>query len=286
MTDLSLDGKTVLVTGAGRGLGRAMAGALLEAGASVAMLEHDAEPLAEAIAEAEEAAGRDRVLGLKADVTSEDDAATAIAQTVARFGAVDVLVNNAAIGPNAFRPSNVAMPRKVWEIDLDLWRRVQLVNATGPYIMSRTALPGMLERGWGRIVNVTTSLDTMYRATMGPYGPAKAALEALTAMMAEELGGTGVTANVLVPGGRANTRMIPDDGEFVDRDLLVQPEVMLAPVVWLASDASNGVTNRRFRGALWDPSLPPEQAAEAAGAPAAWAALGAQAIRAPGTSRY
>jgi NAD(P)-dependent dehydrogenase (short-subunit alcohol dehydrogenase family) len=118
----------------------------------------------------------------------------------------------------------------------------------------------------------------MYRATIGPYGPSKAALEALTAVMAEELSGTGVTANVLVPGGRADTRMIPNDGVFEDRSLLVQPEVMAAPVCWLASEASNGITNMRFRAALWDSDIPVEQAIEQSGAPAAWPQLGAQAI--------
>ena len=88
-----------------------------------------------------------------------------------------------------------------------------------------------------------------------------------------------MTANVLVPGGRADTRMIPSDGEFADRSRLVARDVMVAPVTWLASDASDGVNNMRFRAALFDPDLPPEQAAEAAGAPVAWPQLGNQAIR-------
>ena len=88
-----------------------------------------------------------------------------------------------------------------------------------------------------------------------------------------------MTANVLVPGGRADTRMIPSDGEFADRSLLVARDVMVAPVTWLASDSSDGVNNMRFRAALFDPDLPPEQAAEAAGAPVAWPQLGNQAIR-------
>ncbi len=282
MTEISLDGKVVLVTGAGRGLGLRMTIGLVGIGAKVAMVEIDGDALESAVAEAESAGGQGCVLPIVADVTSEDDAARAVAATTDRYGPPDVLVNDAAIGPNTFRPSNLDEAPKVWEVDLDLWRRIQLVNATGPYVMSRTVIPGMIERGWGRIVNVTTSLDTMYRATVGPYGPAKAALEALTSMMAQELEGTGVTANVLVPGGRANTRMIPADGDFTDRSVLIQPEVMVAPIRWLASNASDGVNGRRFRGALWDPALPPEEAAELAGAPAAWPQLGAQAMRADG----
>ena len=279
MSDISLDGKRVIVTGAGRGLGNEMTRALLGAGAAVAMVELDADILEQAVPASQAVGGEDSVLPIVADVTSEADAARAVSECTARFGGVDVLVNNAAIGPQAYRTSNLGPPPKVWEVDLDIWRRIQLVNATGPYIMARAALPGMLERGWGRIVNVTTSLDTMYRAGTGPYGPAKAALEALTAMMALELEGTGVTANILVPGGRANTRMIPTDGEFVDRSLLIQPEVMAAPIRWLASEESNEVNGMRFRGAAWDPALPPGEAADQAGAPAAWPQLGAQAIR-------
>ncbi|NQU71055.1 MAG: SDR family oxidoreductase [Rhodospirillales bacterium] len=279
MTNISLTGKTAMVTGAGRGLGREMANSLLSAGASVALVELDLEPLQETSQAAINTYGEDRVIALSADVTDDAAVADAVAAATGKFGGVDILVNNAALGPQSFRPSNLDNAPKVWEVDPDIWRRVQLINATGPFIMSRTVLPAMIARGWGRIINVTTSLDTMYRATIGPYGPSKAALEALTAVMAEELEGTGVTANVLVPGGRANTRMIPDDGVFEDRSLLVKPEVMAAPIRWLASDASNGFNNMRFRGALWDPDLPIEEAIEASGAPVAWPQLGAQAIR-------
>ena len=279
MTNISLAGKSAMVTGAGRGLGREMANSLLNAGASVAFVELDAEPLREATDAAAKFYGDDRVIALSADVTDEIAVAAAVSAAAEKFGSVDILVNTAALGPPSFRPSNLDEPAKVWEVDPDIWRRVQLINATGPLITSRTVIPAMIERGWGRIINVTTSLDTMYRATIGPYGPSKAALEALPAVMAEELDGTGVTANVLVPGGRANTRMIPDDGVFVDRSLLVQPDVMAAPVAWLASDASNHINNMRFRGVLWDPDVPVEEAIEAAGAPVAWTQLGAQAIR-------
>lgn len=278
MTEISLKGKTAMVTGAGRGLGREMANSMLGAGASVALVDLDPAPLQEVCDAAAESFGADRVIPLAVDVTNDSAVAKAVAAASEKFGSVDILVNNAALGPQSFRPSNLVEPLKVWEIDPDIWRRVQLINTTGPLIMSRTVLPAMIDRGWGRIINVTTSLDTMYRATIGPYGPSKAALEALTAVMAEELVGTGVTANVLVPGGRADTRMIPDDGVFVDRSLLVQPDVMAAPVRWLASDASDGINNMRFRGALWDPNVPVEEAIEAAGAPVAWPQLGNQAI--------
>jgi 3-oxoacyl-[acyl-carrier protein] reductase len=279
MAQRVLDGKTAIVTGAGRGLGKTMTLALLRAGANVTMVERDADVLDEAAREAGAIEGAQSVLAHQGDVTSEQDAAGAVGATIERFGGFDVLVNNAALGPQTFHASNLAPRPKIWEIDIDLWRLVLAVNAGGPFIMSRAALPHMLARGWGRIINVTTSLDTMTRPGMGAYGPAKACAEAFTASLAGDLAGTGVSANVLIPGGRADTRMIPSDGEFTDRGLLVQRDVMAAPVVWLASNASDGVNDMRFRAALFDPELAPQQAAEAAGAPIAWPQLGNQAVR-------
>ena len=126
----------------------------------------------------------------------------------------------------------------------------------------------MAAQKWGRIIGVTTSLDTMYRKGMVPYGQTKAAHEAFVGAIAEELQGTGVTANVLVPGGAANTRMTASFGAAQEK--LIRPDVMVKPLLWLASRASDGVTGRRFIGALWDEHLPPAAAAEKCSAPAAW----------------
>jgi short chain dehydrogenase len=123
-----------------------------------------------------------------------------------------------------------------------------------------------MRHGWGRVVNVTTSLGTMLNAGSPTYGPSKAALEALSAIMAKDLDGTGVTVNVLVPGGLTNTPMVSDDAGF-DRAKMIQPEVMAPPLIWLVSDAAGKVTGRRFLAVHWNPNLPPEQAAEIAGDP-------------------
>jgi len=115
-------------------------------------------------------------------------------------------------------------------------------------------------------------LGTMLNAGSPTYGPSKAALEALSAIMAKDLDGTGVTVNVLVPGGITNTPMVSDAAGF-DRAQMIQPEVMAPPLVWLVSDAAEKVTGRRFLAVHWDTRLPPEQAAEKAGAPVAWTSI-------------
>ena len=143
---------------------------------------------------------------------------------------------------------------------------------------TRTVVPHMLAQGWGRIIGVTTSMNTMYREGGAPYGPSKAAHEALVAMASRELEGTGVTVNVLVPGGMASTDLIPEDTDH-QRENMINPEVMQAPVVWLASDASDGINGQRFIGYYWDEDMPLEERMKKAAAPAAWPQLGAQAIR-------
>ena len=276
MSDLG--GTTILITGAGRGLGRTMAAALAESGANVAIMERDAPEREDAVAAIGAASDPGRVIGIAGDVTQPDDAASAVGAVERAFGRLDMLVNNAALGPQEHAPTNTKPRPPIWRIDIDLWRATLAVNASGPFIMTRAAIPAMLERGWGRIVTVTTSLDTMMAGGIGAYGPAKSCAEGFMSVLAHEVEGTGVTANVLIPGGRADTRMIPNDGRFADRGLLIKPEVMAAPVRWLASRDADRVNGRRFRAALFDPALPPEEAAEAAGAPVAWRDLGGQAI--------
>jgi NAD(P)-dependent dehydrogenase (short-subunit alcohol dehydrogenase family) len=137
--------------------------------------------------------------------------------------------------------------------------------------LANAIVPEMMREGWGRIINVTTSLDTMLNAGSPTYGPSKAALEALSAIMAKDLDGTGVTVNVLVPGGITNTPMVSESG--FDRAKMIQPEVMVAPLLWPVSDPAGKVIGRRFLGTHWDPALPPEQTAEKAGAPVAWTSI-------------
>ena len=272
----SLSGKAVLVTGAGGGMGGAMTLGLLGAGADVLAVDLRGEPLAALSGEARRRNGPGRVVTETADVTDEAACERLVDRAVEALGGLDVLVNNAGIGMQTIRETYMNDPVPFWEADTGRWQRMMDVNFKAPFMLAKRAALRMVARSWGRIVNVTTSLDTMHRRAYTPYGQSKAALEAATSSWARDLDGTGVTANVLVPGGPTDTGFIPENAPF-DRRSLVQPGVMVAPILWLASEESDGVTDCRFVGRDWDPALPPAEAAEAARAPAAWPGAGTSA---------
>ncbi len=278
MSARHLTSKVVIITGAGGGLGRAMTLGLAEKGARLALVDIDQAALDPIAKKAVELGGEGSVLSIIADVGRAEDSERIFEQTLAKFGGLHVLVNNAGIGMRTLRHNHMNEPLRFWEADIERWQRLMDVNFKGAFMLARQTAPHMIGQGWGRIVNVTTSLDTMLRRTYTPYGPSKAALEAASCAWAQELESTGVSVNVLVPGGLANTGLIPEDAP-VDRSALVQPEVMTAPICWLASDDSDGVTNCRFVGRDWDTSLPPSEAAEKSKAPAAWQGFGTQAVQ-------
>jgi len=279
MQEKPLEGKIAIVTGAAspRGLGRSMTEALVRAGARVSMMDINQQWLDETSNYLREIGGDDCVMAQVVDVTSIGEAERSIERTIQELGGLHILVNNAGIAPRNMLMGGETK-NNFWEVPAEEWDRVVAVNSSGPFYMARTVVPHMLAQGWGRIIGVTTSMNTMYREGGAPYGPSKAAHEALVAMASRELEGTGVTVNVLVPGGMASTDLIPDDAAH-QRENMIDPQVMQAPVVWLASDASDGINGQRFIGYYWDKDLPLEERLEKAAAPAAWPQLGAQAIR-------
>ena len=206
---------------------------------------------------------------IEADLARDESIDEIVAKARGRFGVIDILVNNAGVGQATMRSDNRQRPIKFWEVTAEQWKLFVAVHTNAPMALSRALVDDMIRQKWGRIVNVTTSLGTMIREGSPTYGPSKAALEAFSAIMAKDLAGTGVTVNVLVPGGVTNTGMVPLEAGY-DRAEMIQPAVMAPPLNWLVSDAAGGVTGRRFLAVHWDPSLPPEEAAIKAGAPVAW----------------
>jgi len=274
----TLEHKTIIVTGAGGGLGRAMTLALCEAGANVVAVESVPSSLdALATEHQRQAASRGRLLPILADLRDPARCKAIVAEAFSEFGRLDGLVNNAGIGQSTIREDYYINPIKFWEVPEDKWRAILDTNVTAGFLLARSAVGHMLKAGRGRIVNVTTSMDTMIRKGWTPYGVSKAALEACSAIWAKDLDGSGVTVNVLVPGGPTNTGMVPA-ASSPDRGAMLQPDVMRAPIVWLMSDDSDGFSGRRLTGTGWDAVLPGREAAQRASAPAAWPGVGQQAV--------
>jgi NAD(P)-dependent dehydrogenase (short-subunit alcohol dehydrogenase family) len=138
--------------------------------------------------------------------------------------------------------------------------------------MARRVAPCMVEEGWGRLVNVTTKLDTMNRPHTSPYGASKAALEMATEVWAKEVEGTGLTINIVNPGAGANTPGMAEEMRTMSREgrapRLVEPREMVPPLLFVVSRDADGVNGWRFDANLWDASLPPAEAARRAGRPA------------------
>src|SRR3954447_9909571 len=264
--------RTAIVTGAAGGIGRALVRGLLDAGIRVAASDRTAEGLAALARSAREQGKEAALLTIEADLTRDDAVDKIVSAARQRFGAIDILVNNAGVGQATIRSGNRQNPIRFWEVTPAQWRLFATVHNDAPMALSRAVVHEMITRRWGRIVNVTTSLGTMIRSGSPTYGPSKAALEALSAIMSKDLDGTGVTVNVLVPGGVTNTPMVPQESGF-ERERMIQPEVMAPPLLWLVSEAAAEVTGRRFLAVHWDPKLPPAEAAEKAGAPVAWTSI-------------
>jgi NAD(P)-dependent dehydrogenase (short-subunit alcohol dehydrogenase family) len=272
--------RTAIVTGAAGGIGRAFVRGLLGAGIRVAAVDRTADGLAAVTTSAREQGKAEALLTIEADLARDEAIDQIVSAARSRFGTIDILVNNAGVGQATIRSDNRQNPIKFWEVTPEQWRLFVAVHASAPMALARALVHDMMGQRWGRIVNVTTSLGTMIREGSPTYGPSKAALEAFSAICAKDLDGTGVTVNVLVPGGVTNTGMVPQEAGYA-REEMIQPDVMAPPLVWLVSDSAGGVTGRRFLAVHWDAGLPPAQAAEQAGAPVAWTSIATMPIEPP-----
>jgi NAD(P)-dependent dehydrogenase (short-subunit alcohol dehydrogenase family) len=242
---MKLENKIAVITGGGRGIGRAIAEAFAREGAKVVVTA------ARQKAEIVEVASKINGVALLADVSKDDEVRRLVDSVILRFGRIDILVNNAARGMKFVNESFMTEPRPFWEADVGGWRLVIDTNITGVFLLTKAVVPHMLERGSGRIINISVSQETMRRKGFSPYGPSKAALESMSTIWAQELAGTGITLNVLLPGGATNTGMIPDSFPESRRKDLIDPQVMGPPAIYLASDEARDTNGQRIIANEW-----------------------------------
>ncbi len=241
--------RVALITGGGRGIGREIALAFARQGLALAVVGRDRARVDEAATEARALGAR--ALGLGLNVTDADAVRVVWARVAAELGEVDVLVNNAGIAESA----------PFARTDPALWERHLRVNVTGPYLCTREALPGMLARGWGRVINVA-SLAGLYGAPyVTAYTASKHALVGLTKALAAEVSGKGVTVNAICPGyvatemtwngarniaartGKSFEEAVAAMARINPGGRLVEPaEVAAVAVKLLADDVTNGDT--------------------------------------------
>jgi NAD(P)-dependent dehydrogenase (short-subunit alcohol dehydrogenase family) len=267
--------RAAIVTGGLRGLGRAMALGLAEAGHDVLAVGHIAAdiPLLQAELAGSNRAGR--VHPMLADLRAPAACDAVVAAAGERLGGIDILVNCAGltfttVWPDLYRRE---VPPKFWQLSDEIVQSVMDTNYVAADQMARRVAPLLVARGWGRIINVTTRIETMTRPASSPYGPSKAALEMATQSWAQETTGTGVTVNILNPGAGANTEGIAEEVRQANREgkmalRLTEPEEMVPPLLWLVSAAADQVNGQRFDANRWDKALPPEEAARGCGRPA------------------
>jgi 3-oxoacyl-[acyl-carrier protein] reductase len=244
-SSMKLKDKVAIITGGGRGIGKAIANAFAREGAKVVVTS--ARQRNEIELTASEIGGT----AFLADVSNKEDVEKLVDSVVSDFGRVDILVNNAARGMKFVNENFMTEPKPFWEADPEMWRMVIDTNISGVFLMTRAVIPHMLDQRFGRIINISINHETMKRKGFTPYGPSKAALESMSTIWAQELENTGITLNVLLPGGATNTGMIPDKFSETRRKNLIDPSIMGPPAIYLASDDAGGINGHRIIAVEW-----------------------------------
>ena len=228
---MELANRTALVTGASQGIGKAIALALAEAGARVVVTARSGARLDAVVAAVRERGGE--ALAVRGDMGVEADVER-VAAEASSFGGVDVLVNNAAI---------IHPPIKVIDFDPALWRQVLEVNLTGVFLMCRALVPGMIERGGGRIINIASIGGRTGARRRSAYRVTKAGLISFTQSLAAEVDEHGIAVNAICPGGVLTEGYAAAFGDGAAANpRLMRPEAIARVALFLASDASGAVT--------------------------------------------
>jgi gluconate 5-dehydrogenase len=217
-----------------------MAAALAQAGARVAVTGRDHD-------RAESTAARlgPTAIGFALDVRDPESVEMGVDAIYEQFGGIDLLVCNAGIGMRSVNPRFLSEPQPFWEVTPSGFRDVLETKVTGTFLVARAVVPRMLADG-GRVVIISMSEQTMTRQGFVPYGPAGAGVEALARVMANDLAGSSVTVNILLPGGASATGMIPEDAPAETRAGLLDPAIMGPPIVWLGSEEAAGLHGERI----------------------------------------
>src|SRR5438067_5217666 len=269
-----MEQRVAIVTGGLRGLGRAMALGLAKAGHRVAAVGHIEADIPELNTAAAEQQLRDRVWPLVADLRKPEECDRIVAETRARFGSLDILVNNAGLTFTYIDPARFRRPtvQRFWEVPDEIVENVIVTNYLAGDRLSRRVAPAMVAQGWGRIVNVTTKLDTMNRVGTHPYGASKAALEMASEVWAKDVEGTGLTSTSSIQGRGANTPGMAEEMRAMSREgrvaRLVEPDEMVPPLLYVVSREADRANGMRFDANAWDAALPAADAARRAGRPA------------------
>jgi NAD(P)-dependent dehydrogenase (short-subunit alcohol dehydrogenase family) len=232
-----LTGKSALITGGSKGLGQAMAAGLASAGADVVLASRHEEEAAAVAAEIACEYGR-RAVGLRADVACADDCQAMVARTLAEFGKLDILINNAGV--------NIRGP--IETLSYEEFRQVQQVNVDGVWLACRAAVPHMKQAGYGRIINIASTLGLVGLENRTPYATSKGAVVQLTRTLGLELATFGICVNAICPGPFLTPMNVPIAEDEQTKKFIVgavalgrwgQLEEIQGAAIFLASDAAS-----------------------------------------------
>jgi 3-oxoacyl-[acyl-carrier protein] reductase len=243
---MKLKDKVAIITGGGRGMGRAIACAYAKEGARLIVTA------ARETNEIQKVASFTGGTALQADVTKTEDVDRVVQTALSAYGRIDILVNNAARGMKYVNEEFMTTSLPFWQTDPAVWRMIIDTNISGVFLMTRIVVPIMLRQRYGRIINITINQETMRRKGFSPYGPSKAALESMSTIWSQELEGTGITLNMLLPGGATHTGMIPAKFPKDRLKELLKPEVIVPAAIYLASDEAAHVNGQRIVAIEWN----------------------------------
>ncbi len=226
---MKLKSKVAIVTGGGRGIGRAIALLFAREGARVVVTARSTDQIESVVKEITDAGGE--AIAMSVDVANEDEVIKMVEETVDKFGGIDILVNNAGI----IEPGPIA------SVDSERWRRVIEVNLIGTFHCSKAVTPLLIERGWGRIINIASRSGKIGHPSLTAYCASKHGVVGLTKALAEELIPFGITVNSICPG-IVETDMVPETVREKIGDKMIKPSQIADLALYLSEDTANAIT--------------------------------------------